>query len=256
MTIINIEGLDNVRDLGGIPAENGFMVKPHLIYRGDRVDNATEAGRNQLRKLGIKNVYDLRDPVQAGKYPDPPIEGINMHLTPAEIYTEYENSMPLEGLPLQSEEDMKKRIELHEKHYTTITRNPTAIKTIMHSMLSGGAPVYFHCTAGKDRTGVTAAIILLALGVSREDIISDYMLSLECRRASTDRRLKALYGGRPNGTLGQLISCYFDVNTKWIMPVFDIIDNEFGGIDAYLEKAIGFDASDRKQFKEMFLEKI
>ena len=255
MTIIDIDGLDNVRDLGGYPAGEGYAVRSGMIYRGDRLSNASEAGLKKLASLGIKNYYDLRDPTQAGKYPDPEIEGANMHLTPAEIYSDLENDLPIGAIAGENEQNTLKLIELHEKHYTTIARHPDATKEIMNTMLAGGAPVYFHCTAGKDRTGITAAIILSALGVPRSVIVEDYMLSRECRRERSEKRISELYGGWLPGSKGRLIKCYFDVDTEWLDRLFDVMDNEYGGVEQYIEGAIGMDAGQRARFKEMFLEK-
>ena len=254
MILIHLDGLQNVRDLGGYAAADGRRIKSGLIFRGDRLDNLTEQGRKQFLALGVKNVFDLRDFYQAGKYPDPQLAGVNIRVTPAEIYSDEEHVLMMTEIPSLTEDQLSWFIARHKSHYINMITAPSALKAVFDSLLSGGAPIYFHCTAGKDRTGVVAALIMETLGVPHETVVADYMLSLKYRRASALKAVDEMFGGWPKGLPGELAKCYLCVDESWLQGTFDTVEKLYGSAEEFVARGLGFGDDGVRRLRSLYLE--
>jgi protein-tyrosine phosphatase len=169
--ILPLEGAHNFRDLGGYETAGGRRVKWGKLYRADHLANLTDGDQRYLEALGIRQVYDLRTFAEAEQYPD--------RLPPSIRYAHFPifTHGPIDG--------------------GTILRQLGRLDNIMFDMYRAGldqggmifaqicgqlaqpinVPAVFHCSAGKDRTGLMTALILLALGVPAETIIYDYTLT-------------------------------------------------------------------------------
>lgn len=164
-----LENAFNLRDLGGYAIPNGQMTRFHLLYRSDSLYNLSESDWEILRERGIRTILDLRSETEQEQQPyDSARYGI-MHC-PASLLSKAQSASVLQkAFPIDI-----------EKSYLNLLRNNAkglhdALCTIIAS-LSDGA-VLFHCTAGKDRTGVIAALLLHLCGVADEDIVADYQIS-------------------------------------------------------------------------------
>lgn len=169
---IRIKNAHNFRDLGGYETNTGEIVAWQKLFRSDGLSALEEEQWEQIWDMGIRTVVDLRSKSEVSKYPD--------RIT---------NKIKYYHCPLQREElDMSDAKGAAEKAfarsmsegYVSMLTNETdllavAINTVIEGLAEGG--VLFHCTAGKDRTGVLAAVLYLLLGVEKEDIIADYQVS-------------------------------------------------------------------------------
>ena len=114
-------------------------------------------------------------------------------------------------------------------------------------LLADDSPLVFHCTAGKDRTGFAAALILSALGVSQDVIMEDYLLT------NTHYQMPE----RPPVALSQdVLNVLWRVQAGFLGAAFDAVDTEFGGVDLYLKNQLGLDASSLQRLRELYLQKI
>jgi protein-tyrosine phosphatase len=144
----------NVRDLGGIPVAGG-AVECGAIYRGGPLKDLMAPGCEQVATLGVKTILDLRMPSEQSSTP-------TSACVPAERV-----SAPL-PIPYG----------LGPADYLADFNEVASIAQVFHTFGDPAAyPIYFHCTFGRDRTGVVGALLLSALGASRQDIVADYMLS-------------------------------------------------------------------------------
>jgi protein-tyrosine phosphatase len=144
----------NVRDLGKIPVAGGAL-ECGAIYRGGPLKDLLAPGCEQVAALGLKTILDLRMPSEQSSAP-------NSGCVSAERV-----SAPL-PIPYG----------LGPADYLADFNEAASIATVFHTFGDPEAyPIYFHCTFGRDRTGVVGALLLSALGVSRQDIVADYMLS-------------------------------------------------------------------------------
>jgi protein-tyrosine phosphatase len=161
---IPIHGTYNFRDVGGYAAEGG-VTRTGKLYRADALGRLGEAGRSALRELGIRVVIDLRDDFEVQGLPDD-LEGLDVEVLHLPVFEGSGASASTVGATI---------VHLYEKivfqHTDVIVR---ALKEIADT---GDDPVVVHCTAGKDRTGIVVALALLAVGVDRETVVSDYALT-------------------------------------------------------------------------------
>ena len=176
--ILPFDGINNFRDLGGYRTMDERILKWGQLFRSGHLGTPSQFDQSLLQNLGIKTIIDLRSPQERNKMPDTLFDGVaNMHI-------------PLfRSDPFMYSHIMFQRHKLGQRLediYTTwvIDGSAKELGHILHIISDpDNLPLLFHCTAGKDRTGITAAILLLALGVSERTAIADYTLS----NAAADR---------------------------------------------------------------------
>jgi protein-tyrosine phosphatase len=144
----------NVRDLGKIPVVGG-AIACGAIYRGGPLKDLKDVGCDEVAMLGLTTIVDLRMPSEQASTPNSACVSAKRVSAP---------------LPIP--------YGLGKDDYLRDFNEVTSIAAIFHTFGDPAAyPVYFHCTFGRDRTGVVGALLLSVLGVSREDIVADYLLS-------------------------------------------------------------------------------
>lgn len=157
-------GMENLRDLGGYPlAGRGSerFTRWGSLYRGDLPKQVTQADRQLLRELGITTVVDLRSKEEIERKPDPLAQELGIRYL----------HCPLAGdgrVPAPDEVPLS---------YMEMADGTGQMAGALRAIAEAPQAVLFHCTAGKDRTGVVAALLLWLAGVSEEDILADYIVS-------------------------------------------------------------------------------
>ena len=177
--LIRLEGAVNFRDLGGYPVGGGWRTRWRVLFRADGLGDLTPTDFDTLRALDIRTVIDLRsgDELERGRF------DVDAH--PVTFY----HFPIIEKLPDADEFD--RRPGLLGSQYQEMLRDAgMPIRSVLEILASPDAlPAVFHCTAGKDRTGVLSALVLSLLGVDEESVVADYALSGE---AMTRLRAKLL----------------------------------------------------------------
>ena len=179
------EGCVNFRDLGGYATADGMAVGWRRLFRADGLHRLSEADRRQLIDLGVSTVIDLRtvdEAQQRGRFPveDVPVRYVDLPLTDVLPTTE--------EMPSWAEASY-----VASRYALMVSEGAPALTGAFAALASGGSlPAVFHCSAGKDRTGVLSALILAFLGVPDETIVADYTLSGPAMEHLLER-LKAEY---------------------------------------------------------------
>lgn len=177
----------NLRDLGGHATEDGRRVRSGCLFRSDELCSLTDADLAQLSELGIRVVLDLRNDVERARRPGRLWEGVELlerRSPPASPNPTVEEQIVSGRLAERDDDDMAR------VYVDLLTRlAPEFRLLLMRAAESGARPLLFHCAAGKDRTGLAAAIILGVLGVPRETILDDYDVTTS---HAAPRRLAAL----------------------------------------------------------------
>ncbi len=171
MTILEVEGVSNVRDVGGIPAGSG-RIRSGVLLRSGQLSGATTAGAAALR-ANVQHIVDLRDGEEVAAEPTE-IEGpdtTHLPLFLGSVRSFFEADTSLEDLSLHLLEESGERLV-------------EAIRII-----AVGERTLVHCTVGKDRTGVTVALALSAVGADREAVIADYALTESQLPAQRSQRI-------------------------------------------------------------------
>ncbi|MFF2494914.1 tyrosine-protein phosphatase [Agromyces sp. NPDC058064] len=158
---IPVPGTFNFRDVGGLPARGG-VVRDGVLYRSDGLYRLGEAGKSELRELGIGIVIDLRDENEAQMMPDD-LDGLEVEVLRLPVFEGSGASQGAGGISLEA---------LYER---IVTQHASVVVSALREISSAGdRAVIVHCTAGKDRTGVVIALALMAVGADRESVIDDY----------------------------------------------------------------------------------
>jgi len=171
------ENINNARDMGGIVTKDGRKIKAGKLYRTAGLHRATEKDLADLQKMNLGCIIDFRDEFERKMRPEPVIPGVvGVHLNPLpERASGGGDSAARKAYFLKSPETFFVRIY---HHLATSEDARAAYEGFFRAIFAQkGAPVLWHCTQGKDRTGVGALLLLTALGVEKETIIEDYLFS-------------------------------------------------------------------------------
>lgn len=232
--IINLEGAYNVRDLGGFAAEDGGTVRKGLLFRSDELSGLTEADWSRIGSLGIKTIVDFRAKAEIARAKN----GRPRQMRTLELGIDCGDSRAIllaigNGNGSQAMKNVNR----------SLVRDYSQIFKEFFSLISdkGNLPLLFHCTAGKDRTGFAAAMFLSALGVSREDIFRDYMLSA----SGVNKKFSAALLAMPE--LAPVIA----VRADYLLTAFEEIEASFGSLKDYLTIRLEVDLD---KMRDIFVE--
>lgn len=254
--LLPLQGAANVRDLGGYRTEDGRRVKWGLLYRGGALDKLTTQDQEHLQQLGLQRVVDLRSPEEVNDAPD--------RLPPDLLARRIELPVTAGILDIR---DLTRRIHagdlasldlrdiLVEGNRSFVREHAGIFRDWLHSLLNDqNAPVLFHCTAGKDRTGYAAAILLLALGVPEATVMQDYMASNQYLAKKNQRITEQVRQASSGRTDPALLQSLLGVEPRYLQAAFDAMREEQGSVDAYLRQTLGLDDATRARLRERFLE--
>lgn len=220
---IHLEGANNVRDLGGVHTADGREVRSGRLFRADALHKLTDADMQVLEPLGIVTIMDFRS--------DQEIEQTGK----ARLVEQGANHLhiPLMGSDPSRPEQYEIPPSLGEL-YQMMARHRAErfAEAINQLVLLENMPVMFHCAAGKDRTGITAAMIYSMLGVDRETIVADYVLT----DAAMERVIAGM-GDNVHPEARQYPASYMRAEAVSITLFLDTLDTEFGSPEEWLLRA-------------------
>jgi protein-tyrosine phosphatase len=242
---VAFEGATNFRDLGGYRTTAGSTVRWGMVFRADSLHGFGPDDLARYGQLGVRAVYDLRADTERQERPDPvPSRHLPISGRPADAPA----ATPAERMS----GDDGERI-LRDLYIGLIDHAAALIGELFTGLAAdGGLPAVFHCHAGKDRTGVVAALLLEALGVPRDAILDDYELTAQYRlrgqQESSYQNLLNL-GLSPDAAAGVLTT------PRWAMgEALDDLDQRHGGIEAYLVGVAGLAPSDLGTLRQVLLD--
>jgi len=246
--------MKNFRDLGGIKSQDGRVVKKGYFYRSANLGNLSEEDIESLKRLNIKCIFDYRSDNEAKNHPSTEIKGIKNIRIPAMDFKKFS------GAKFGSIEDMIESMfdksgafnMLKESYHELPIDNPSYKKLVELVRDPSMLPLINHCTAGKDRTGVGSAIILMILGVSREHIIEDYLKSNDF----AEEEINKLIEQKPEfkNVDREKLNHIFGVNLDYINAAFNRIDEVYKTAEDYLYGEFGLDLNELNTLRNMYLE--
>lgn len=249
---VPLQGSVNFRDLGGYETSDGRRVKWGQVFRSDNLGRLTDRDVSFVQRMGIRMVCDFRTPAEAGKLPDrfPPIKpGRYLHLPiqhgefdPANTFERIRNG----DIEWMTEAFMIEGYIKNIDNFAPVWS--TFLKTFAHD---SRRPLVFHCTGGKDRAGVCAALILLSLGVPEQTVIDDHGLSNLYIAAVLERIYEQI---RSNGVDPNQVAPYFTAPKNAIVAAVRHIRRTYGSATDYLIKEAGVDEKLIEQLKADLLE--
>lgn len=223
---LSVEGVHNIRDLGAYPLAAQGSTRQRVLIRASSLEQLTIASKQYLIDYGVKTVIDLRDESEVEQAPNPFAQSTAV---------QYVN-LPLIGDRLANEAwraENQSFSYLHELYYKFLDRCQPQIGAIVSAIADSPPATIFHCYAGKDRTGVIAALILGAVGVSEQVIIEDYTASTAQLTA-----LKAMWRAEAirDGSDVKLHERNSASEAVTMQHTLTYIRQQYGGITDYLRR--------------------
>lgn len=266
---IPLEGTFNFRDIGGERTGDGRQVKRGCLFRSDALHKLTGRDQVQLSAMGIRTVVDFRAPEEAAPQPNRLPDGIRtVVLTP---------HADLAAQASASHSDDETKIRKMEEHAETeagrsyFQKNLDAMEGQMRQFVTGesgircysaflkllaepeATPLIFHCRGGKDRTGWGAALILSVLGVSRDDVVKDYMKTADYNQERNRKRMDEYRQYTDNPLLLDYLASLMQVKELYMWAAFEEVDLA-GGMERYVREVLGIAEGDLNILKEKFLD--
>ena len=178
---VSIEGVKNTRDLGGLTTSDGRTIQAGLLIRSGEIDHISESGKAKLDAMGVTAVIDLRTTREASAAPAEWSEGtgperFNFPL----LENETDRIVEMRSMIKSGTAEPEWMDNAFRDSFGSIPIEDSAsIRKVFDLLLElpNGKPLLFHCSGGKDRTGVVSALVLTSLGVPREQIEADFMMS-------------------------------------------------------------------------------
>ncbi|MGW4379537.1 tyrosine-protein phosphatase [Kitasatospora sp. NPDC004531] len=244
--IVDSATVANLRDLGGIDLPRGSRVRPGLALRSGQLDRLDPAGDPMFDALGVRTVIDLRSGPDRAAFPDRVPGGA--HLLVADVLADRAGHGVTAQLTAALADPAAANRALgggraalarceDYRAYVTSTAARHAYKQLLTALAhQGGGPVLFHCTAGKDRTGWGATLILLLLGADEETVRTEYL--------SVDPAVHARYapvlerfltgGGDP-----EIADAVLSVHAEYLAAALDTLTDHWGDPESYARSALG-----------------
>lgn len=192
---IELDGTLNLRDLGGWTTADGKTVRHGSMFRSDRLSDLTASDHSVLDDLGIKTVIDLRYEREVEEHPSALWGAVTNHLEVPMGGGQLADQKSFIERALDGEYDGITDADVGESYLNLLSDHAADFARVVTATVNEG-PSLFHCTAGKDRTGLTAMLILSTLGVSDADVLTDFGLSNAYRAETRISQLRDFFTER------------------------------------------------------------
>ena len=240
--LLRLQGASNFRDLGGYVGQGGRPLRWRRLFRAEHLAGLTETDLATLGRLGLARAVDFRghDERAARPYQWPGISTHALAIEPTVVQRLQDLAAAGQRLTVPLVQGLMR--ELYE---ALVTREAPRFAELFALLLDSDAPLVMHCTAGKDRTGVAAALILLALGVPRPVVLQDYLLT------NAHYRQPVL---PPSDTPPEVLAVLWRVQDDFLATALARIDAEPGGLDGFLRRRMGLDETARQRLAAHYLQ--
>ncbi|WP_158611002.1 tyrosine-protein phosphatase [Aurantiacibacter spongiae] len=258
LRIVTLEGAGNFRDFGGYRTQGGRRVATGRLYRANRLSHLTPRDIAALDARGITTIFDLRS---VREREADPTAWTGEHLTAHSWPPGHKRRLVdmARDYPQTAAGARALMLDFYGELPLTLGH---AFGAIITRIAAGAVPCVIHCSAGKDRTGMAAALVLAALGVPRETILDDYAMT-DRIVASADDMARSIFTGRRGGERAQgtmqsefpeeMIAVMLSARPEFLESAFAGIERAHGGLDEYLE-AIGVTDAMRENLTRLLLE--
>lgn len=247
---LEIKKVTNFRTIGNIKNVDGRILKQGKFYRSAHLHKLKKRSFKTFENLGIKEIIDLRNSKEISQRPDVIPQNVDH-----KNYSAFEDEgdqldqakkLVLKGKVKGSDADQR----MLDFYKTYATENPEIIKKIIHEILDSEDPVLYHCTAGKDRTGIITALILTILKFDTATINNDYLLSNNYRQKMVQKRLHLandLHFIYPKMDLNVIEKLSW-VEKDYLKATFLEINKKYGSIDIYIHQNLGISENKRNEY--------
>jgi protein-tyrosine phosphatase len=242
---VPLEGAINTRDLGGLPTGDGARTRRGVAYRSDSLASLTREDLARVEALRLRSLIDLRTADERARRPNrlPRSAAISRHAV---------GFMPRGHIELIGAINARRltaadtRRAMHEQYRRLALEHTSEFRAVIDALLTPvRTPLVFHCASGKDRTGLAAAIVLLAVGVDRAQVIEDYTLS-NYQRPSVDFFSET---ADPDA-----VEQVMAADPSYLEAALDAMADTCGSIEGYLAERLGVESATRARLREVLVE--
>lgn len=260
---LGFETVINARELGGYVMPDGRKIKHGLLLRGGALNNTSHKELMILHdKYHLARIFDFRTSYEVERTPDRPVSEAKYIWLPA--FDEDSMTMGKMALPPEAYKDLGGWLIqfAHREEVQNIARNmyPIMITTEFTQVQYAGffqnilnaeeGAIYWHCSQGKDRTGLGSALILAALGADRELIMRDYEISNDYYK----NEVEAIFRRVKNEEEREAILTFVGVNPRYFSNALDIVEKQYGSLIEFLKGPICLSDDDMQILRDRFLE--
>ena len=237
-----LQGASNFRDVGGYLNAQGQRVKRGLVFRSDHLAGLTPDDLTLVQRIGLTHSLDFRGVSECAGTPYA-IEGVKrvaLNIEPSVIAKM--QALVAQGIEPTTEDTVELMCGTYRDF---VNHNAATFGRCLKHLLAESTPQVFHCTAGKDRTGFAAALLLSVLGVDRATIEHDYLLTNQLYRRDPNQEGK----GPPH-----VMKVLWGVQPAFLHAALDTVDQQHGGMQAYLQGPVGLDNRELKGLRDWLLQ--
>ena len=228
---IVLDGTSNTRELGGYKTEDGRSLKWGVLYRSDKLSELTDADQEYLLQLGIKRVIDFRSSQEKQNEPD-----------------QLPSTLKYVEMPIEADGAIRPKVEailkgdlnedvgaiLVETNKEFISDFSGVYKGFIESLIENQEPTLFHCTAGKDRAGFAAALVLLAVGVPEKIVIEDYMKTNKYTEETIQDYINKINLYSLGSVDAEILRPLLGVEERFIRAALDEIKQKYGSVENFI----------------------
>ncbi len=266
--VIKFEGVDNARDMGGLVMQDGRTVRFDMLVRSGKLAKATDADVAILQnQYHLSDVFDFRFDLEMTEAPDRVIDGVtytNLSTMPQAIIKAQAEMGAGSGqlsTPGMVETLLKYAFDptaqaLAKQLYPLIVTDPQSQANygkFLRGVLAAKGGALWHCSEGKDRCGWGSALLLAALGASRQVIVEDFDMSNQSYAKQVEALSEQVRDKDGGAAAVDFIQAMVGVSTPNFEAALDLIDQTYGSMDQYLENQLGFSKEEQTQLRAKYL---
>lgn len=248
---INLDGVVNARQMGGYVMQDGRKIRDNVLLRGGFLQNATDSDIRRLSEdFHVAFVFDFRTKGEVDHAPDRLVPGSQYLWLPT--IDEKTEKLGEGCLPREAYRNLEKYLLEHAGDQsvkdTARTMYPSYVRNeytqlqyaafLQKIIDTPDGAFYWHCSQGKDRTGLGAAYLLSALGADREMILRDFAITNECYKDLIDcmkSQIESLGGGEDEK---RVIQTFIGVDIDYFNDALEVIEHEYGGMQKFLRNEL------------------
>ncbi|PZF70918.1 tyrosine-protein phosphatase [Taibaiella soli] len=244
---VKLQGAINFRDLGGYKTQDGHMVKWSRVYRSAAINHLTDADMMVFSKRQIKTVIDFRGTQESAIAEDRLLPNSDYILCPAGS----EHTLDW----MKSLSTVKSGDSLMQTFYSQTDAFTDRYRPFFQKLLAlpDSSALLFHCTAGKDRTGIGAALFLYALGVPFSTIMQDYEATNYYRAQENEKMTQGM--AQQMHISEQVAKDMASAKANYLQATFDAITKKYGSVDKFMSEELGMNAANIQKLRDKYLQK-
>ncbi len=249
------DGAHNFRDIGGYATVDGKQLRWGMLFRSDNLSDLSDADEQYLERLNIRRIVDFRSISEREEQPN--------RIAPDSSIAIVNKPMPIEGAAVAQLKDriVASDASAEEMGQLLINANrqmvedftPVYREYMQELLVADNYPTVFHCTAGKDRTGLAAALVLSAVGVPRDTVMQDYLATNTYTAEHIDKMVMLIKVGSLFRANTEAVRALFAVDARYLEEAFAVIDEHYGSLDNYLTAGLGLGSSERETLRSLLL---